>query len=156
MTLDEKRQALLDELSPFDDPRDRFQYIIDRAQATEGLDEEFKISSLLIEGCTSHLWMYPRHENGCCHFRADADAIITKGIATLVCDFYTGATPDEVIETDTNFLTQVGITQHLSPNRRNGLSNLVAKIRAFAEFIKNPPPPPETTEESPPLPSPDP
>jgi cysteine desulfuration protein SufE len=142
MTLAEKRRTLLAELSPFDDPRDRFQYIIDRAKTAPGLDESFKISPLLIEGCTSNLWMYPRALHGLCHFEADADSLITKGVATLVCEFYTGATPDEVLTTDTNFLAEVGITQHLSPNRRNGLSNLVAKIRAFAEHVKTLPPEP--------------
>ncbi|MDR2863093.1 MAG: SufE family protein [Puniceicoccales bacterium] len=132
MTLDEKRQALLDELSPFEDPRERFQYIIDRAKTASGLDEQYRIPPLLIEGCTSSLWMYPEFKDGICLFGADSDAVITKGVATLVCEFYSGATPGEVLATNADFLGDVGITQHLSPNRRNGLSNLVAKIRAFA------------------------
>lgn len=135
MTLSEKRQVLLDELSPFDDPRERFQYIIDRAKTAPGLPESERLDQRLVEGCTSQLWLVPRYENGVCHFDSDADAVITKGIATLVCEFYTGATPAEVLSTNTDFLGEVGITQHLSPNRRNGLSNLVGKIRAFAESV---------------------
>ena len=132
MTIAEKRQELLDELSPFEDPHERFQYIIDRAKSAPGLTEQYKIPALLIEGCTSNLWLYPEFKNGSCAFHADADSVITKGIATLVCEFYSDSTPAEVLATEADFLGAVGITQHLSPNRRNGLSNLVAKIHAFA------------------------
>lgn len=132
MTLSEKRRSLLDELAPFDDPHERFQYIIDRAKAAPSLEECHKVPELLVKGCTSNLWMLPSHENGVCFFKADADSVISKGIATLVCEFYSGATPGEVLATEADFLGTVGITQHLSPNRRNGLSNLVSRIRAFA------------------------
>jgi cysteine desulfuration protein SufE len=134
MTLSEKQQLLLDELSPFEDPHERFQYIIDRAKAAPGLAKEFQIAELLIEGCVSQLWMLPRFENGICYYDTDSDAVIAKGIATLVCEFYSGATPAEVLAANTDFLAAAGITQHLSANRRNGLSNLVAKIHAYAEF----------------------
>ncbi|MDR2512502.1 MAG: SufE family protein [Puniceicoccales bacterium] len=132
MTLSEKRQSLLDELAPFDDPHERFRYIIDRAKTAPSLEERYKVPELLIRGCTSNLWVLPRYESGACFFQADADSIISKGIATLVCEFYSGATPGEVLGTEADFLGTVGITQHLSPNRRNGLSNLVVRIRAFA------------------------
>ena len=136
MSIAEKRQALLDELSPFEDPHERFQYIIDRAKSAPALDEQYKIPSLLIEGCTSNLWLYPELKDGVCLFHSDADSIITKGIATLVCEFYSESTPAEVLATEADFLGSVGITQHLSPNRRNGLSNLVAKIHAFAKHCQ--------------------
>lgn len=131
MTLAEKRAALIQELAPFEDPHERFQYIIDRAKGAEGLPPELRIEQLLIEGCTSNLWLYPTVRDGICRFRCDADSLITKGIATLVCELYDGATPSEVAATDAEFLAEVGITQHLSPNRRTGLANLVSKIRAF-------------------------
>ena len=131
MTLAEQRAALVAELAPFEDPHERFQYIIDRAKEAPGLPAEFKVPSLLIEGCTSNLWLHPTVEAGACRFRCDADSLITKGVATLVCELYDGATPAEVAATDADFLSEVGVTQHLSPNRRNGLSNLVGRIRAF-------------------------
>ncbi len=134
MTLAEKRQTLLDELSPFDDPHERFQYIIDRAKTAPGLTDEYKKQVFLIEGCTSNLWLYPEFNDGVCRFSSDADSVITKGIALLVCEFYDGATPAEILATNAEFLSEVGITQHLSPNRRNGLSNLVAKIQGFAKL----------------------
>lgn len=133
MNLADQRARLIAELEPFADHHERFQYVIDRAKNAPGLPVELKLDTFLIEGCTSNLWLIPTIENGVCHFRCDADSLITKGIASLVCEFYNGATAAEVAATDADFLASVGITQHLSPNRRNGLANLVGKIRAFAK-----------------------
>ena len=134
MSLADKRRALVEELSMFDDPHERFQYIIDRAKTAPTLDAKYKIESLLIEGCTSNLWMLPEYRDGLCRFAVDADSVITKGIATLVAEYYDGATAAEVAASDADFLGEVGVTQHLSPNRRNGLTNLVGKVRAFGRL----------------------
>lgn len=134
MSLAEKRRSLVDELSMFDDPHERFQYIIDRAKTAPGLDAKYKVETLLIEGCTSNLWLLPEFRDGVCRFGVDADSMITKGIAALVADYYDGATAAEVAASDADFLAEVGVTQHLSPNRRNGLTNLVGKIRAFGRL----------------------
>ena len=134
MSLADKRRALVEELSMFDDPHERFQYIIDRAKTAPTLDAKYKIESLLIEGCTSNLWMLPEYKDGVCRFGVDADSVITKGIATLVAEYYDGATAAEVAASDADFLGEVGVTQHLSPNRRNGLTNLVGKVRAFGRL----------------------
>jgi cysteine desulfuration protein SufE len=133
MGLAEKRAQLLAELEPFGDHHERFQYIIDRAKTAPALAADLKLDAFLIEGCTSNLWLVPALTDGVCRFRCDADSLITKGIATLVCELYDGATPQEVAATDAGFLAEVGVTQHLSPNRRNGLTNLVGKIRAFGQ-----------------------
>ena len=131
MNLAAKRAQLIAELEPFGDHHERFQYIIDRAKTAPGLATALKLDAFLVEGCTSNLWLLPSLENGACRFRCDADSLITKGIASLVCELYDGGSPQEVAATDANFLAEVGVTQHLSPNRRNGLTNLVGKIRAF-------------------------
>jgi len=131
MGLAEKRAQLTAELEPFGDHHERFQYIIDRAKTAPGLEAALKLDAFLVEGCTSNLWLVPSIEDGRCRFRCDADSLITKGIASLVCELYDGATPQEVASSDADFLAEVGVTQHLSPNRRNGLTNLVGKIRAF-------------------------
>ncbi|NBV79862.1 MAG: SufE family protein [Verrucomicrobia bacterium] len=133
MGLADKRAQLLAELEPFGDHHERFQYIIDRAKSAPNLEAALKLDAFLIEGCTSNLWLVPSVDQGVCRFRCDADSLITKGIASLVCELYDGASPQEVAATDANFLAEVGITQHLSPNRRNGLTNLVGKIRAFGQ-----------------------
>jgi cysteine desulfuration protein SufE len=131
MNLVERRARLVAELEPFGDHHERFQYVIDRAKSAPPLPAALKLDAFLIEGCTSNLWLVPAVEDGVCRFRCDADSLITKGVAALVCEFYDGAAPAEVAATDADFLAAVGITQHLSPNRRNGLTNLVGKIRAF-------------------------
>lgn len=136
MGLADKRAQLIAELEPFGDHHERFQYIIDRAKTAPGLEAALKLDAFLIEGCTSNLWLVPSLEAGRCRFRCDADSLITKGIATLVCELYDDATPQEVAASDANFLAEVGVTQHLSPNRRNGLTNLVSKIRAFGEAAR--------------------
>ena len=136
MSLQEKHAEIISELEPFDDPTDRFQYLIDRAKSAPAFSDSERRAEFLVEGCTSQLWLICTFENGFCKIRVDADAVITKGIATLIADYFDGATPQEISTGDANFLATVGIDQHLSPNRRNGLSNLVAKIKAFAETCK--------------------
>jgi len=133
MSIEQKRDLLIEELMPFEDHLERFAYIIDRAKDSPGLDESYKIETFLIKGCISQLWVFPRFENGKCFFQADSDASITKGTATLLCELYSGETPEEVIRVEPDFLAEVGVTQHLSPNRRNGLTGVREKIKAYAQ-----------------------
>lgn len=133
MSLKEKHDEILAELEPFEDPQDRFQYLIDRAKAAPALDATHRVPANLVEGCTSQLWLVCGFENGVCKIDIDADAVITKGIASLIRDYFDGARPEEIVADDADFLASVGIDQHLSPNRRSGLSNLVGKIHAFAK-----------------------
>lgn len=133
MSLKEKHDEILAELEPFEDVQDRFQYLIDRAKSAPALDAAQRVPANLVEGCTSQLWLVCRFEGGVCRIDVDADAVITKGIATLIRDYFDGARPEEIVSDDADFLASVGIDQHLSPNRRNGLANLVGKIHAFAK-----------------------
>lgn len=136
MSLKEKHAEIIAELEPFEDPQERFQYIIDCAKSAPELPEALRRDEFLVEGCTSQLWLVPAFENGICRFRVDADAVIAKGIALLICNYFDGASPAEILADDADFLVSVGIDQHLSPNRRNGLANLVAKIHAFAKICR--------------------
>lgn len=139
MNMDAKCEQLVEELMPFEDPLERFAYVIDRAKDAPGLEAEYKIDTFLIKGCISQLWVFPRFEDGKCYFQADSDASITKGTATLLCDLYSGEPPEEVIRVEPDFLSEVGITQHLSPNRRNGLTGVREKIKAYAQHcLSNP------------------
>ena len=123
---------------PFEDHFERFAYIIDRAKNNPPLDEAYKIDAFLIEGCLSRLWVYPEFKDGKCYFHTDSDAAITKGTSSLLCGLYSGETPEAIIGMEPNFLADVGITQHLSPNRRNGLANVRGRIKAYAELcLKN-------------------
>ena len=139
MSIDAKCEQLVEELMPFEDPLERFAYVIDRAKDAPGLEAEYKIDTFLIKGCISQLWVFPRFEDGKCYFQADSDASITKGTATLLCELYSSEPPEEVIRVEPDFLSEVGITQHLSPNRRNGLTGVREKIKAYAQHcLSNP------------------
>lgn len=137
MTLVEKRDELVEDLSIIEDPQERFAYIIDNARNLPSLDDEFLVDAFRVEGCQSQLWLVPKFENGLCYFSTDSDAVITKGVAGLLTELYSGYPPEEIIAMPPDFLAEVGITQHLTPNRRNGLSNVWNKIRAFAEHCLN-------------------
>jgi len=133
MSIEKKRDQLIEELMPFEDPLERFAYVIDRAKDAPGLEEDYKLDTFLIKGCISQLWILPKFENGNCFFQADSDASITKGTATLLCELYSGEKPEEIIRLEPDFLSEVGITQHLSPNRRNGLTGVREKIKTYAQ-----------------------
>lgn len=133
MTLEDKKAALVEEITLIPDAYERLGYIVDRGKKAEGLTEDLRIDSFKIEGCMSQLWVVPAFKEGRCHFTSESDSAIVKGIASLLCDFYSDATPEEIVKTDAEFLGEVGITQHLSPNRRNGLSRIVESIQRFAQ-----------------------
>ena len=138
MSIEDKRDELVEELMPFEDHFERFAYIIDRAKSLPPLDEAYKIDAFLIEGCISRLWIFPEFKDGKCCFSTDSDAAITKGTSALLCGLYSDETPEAIIGLEPDFLAEVGITQHLSPNRRNGLTNVRKKIKAYAELcLKN-------------------
>jgi cysteine desulfuration protein SufE len=133
MTLEQKKDALVEEITLIPDAYERLGYIVDRGKKAEGLTEDLRIDSFKIEGCMSQLWVVPAYKEGLCSFKSESDSAIVKGIASLLCDFYSEATPDDIRRTDADFLSEVGITQHLSPNRRNGLSRIVESIQHFAK-----------------------
>ena len=134
MSIEEKRDQIVEELIPFEDHLERLTYVIDRAKDNPGLDDEYKIDTFLIKGCVSQLWVFPSFVDGKCHYQADSEASITKGTASLLCDLYSGESPADIISLEPDFLSDVGITQHLSPNRRNGLTGVREKIKAYAQM----------------------
>tara|TARA_B110000093_G_scaffold100376_1_gene107890 strand:- start:12237 stop:12656 length:420 start_codon:yes stop_codon:yes gene_type:complete len=133
MTLKEKQDSLVEEITLIPDAYERLGYIVDRGKKAKGLTEDLRIDSFKIEGCMSQLWVVPSFKDGLCSFRSESDSAIVKGIAELLCNFYSDAQPKEIIAADAEFLGEVGITQHLSPNRRNGLSRIVESIQRFAK-----------------------
>ena len=132
MTLAEKKSELIDDLSLLPSAQDRLMYVVDRAKKTPPLRPELRTAETRVEGCLSNLWFIPEFRDGKCYFQVDADSHIVRGIAIVLAEFYSGHTPAEILQNDPAFLSTVGITQHLSPNRRNGLSRLWDKIRTFA------------------------
>lgn len=133
MNLQAKKEKLIEDLSIIEDPQERFVFVMDLGKKEQPLDPQYKIDTFLIEGCVSALWVYPTFKDGKCYFQTDADSLITRGIAALVSDFYSDNPPADIVAEDASFLADVGITQHLSTNRRNGLSNLCKRIRDYAQ-----------------------
>ena len=132
MTLAEKRDALLHQLTAIKNSQERFAHLIAEGRRQPSLEAHFKTEAFRVEGCLARLWLVPEFREGCCYFRADSDSAIVKGVASVLCDFYSGHVPEEIVTIDPSFFEKVGITQHLTPNRRNSLSKVWEKIRGFA------------------------
>jgi len=132
MALQEKRQRLVDDMSFLPDRFERFTYIVDYGKDREQLSEDVRTDTFRVEGCQSQLWLVPEFRDGLCFFKADSDSAIVKGIATIICDYYSGETPETILEGDVDFLQEVGVDQHLSSNRRNGLGKVDERIKRFA------------------------
>jgi cysteine desulfuration protein SufE len=132
MALDEKRQRLIDDMSFLPDRFERFTYIVDYGKDRESLPESLRTDTFRVEGCQSQLWLVPEFHDGVCAFKADSDSAIVKGIATIICDYYTDETPEAILGGNVDFLQEVGVDQHLSSNRRNGLGKVDERIKRFA------------------------
>lgn len=133
MSPQERSREIVEMLSFIEDKDEKLQFVIDKGKGTPALEAKFQTDTFRIEGCVSNLWLVPEFQNGRVFFRADADAVITKGIAALLVEVYSDSTPQDILALDPEFLAEAGITQHLTPNRRNGLSNVCAKIMDFAK-----------------------
>lgn len=138
MTLLEKKEQVTTVLSKIKDPQERFAYVIDLGKRQPPLNPELKVEAHRIQGCLAKLWLVAECRNGKCSFRTDGDSLIVRAIASMLCDFYSGHTPDEILSVDPSFLAGVGITQHLSANRRNALSRVWDRIREFALAHRGP------------------
>jgi cysteine desulfuration protein SufE len=132
MGLDEKRQRLIDDMSYLPDRFERFTYIVDYGKDRESLPESLRMDTFRVEGCQSQLWLVPEFHDGVCSFKADSDSAIVKGIASIICDFYSDETPETILGGNVDFLKEVGVDQHLSSNRRNGLGKVDERIKRFA------------------------
>ena len=133
MSLQEKRQALLDDLMVLPDAEERFTYLLQKARKYPPMDTGLKTPGRLLPGCVSQLWLQPEFRDGRIWFQMDADALISKGIAAVVCGFYQGETPADILAVEPDFLAEAGLTQVLSANRSNALASLRRRIKAFAE-----------------------
>ena len=133
MTIQHKRDQLIQRLSAIKGFHDRFARIVEEGKRRPPLEPALRVDRYKVDGCLSNLWFIPEFRDGKCYFILDADSLIVKSIAGLLCDLYSGFSPEEILSLDPGFLAVVGITQHLSPNRRNSLSRIWEKIRGFAE-----------------------
>jgi len=132
MTIKEIQQEIIDEFSMFDDWMDRYEYIIDLGKSLPIINDKFKLDENLIKGCQSKVWLYSELENETIKYSADSDAILTKGIAALLLRVYSGQKPADILTTETNFIDEIGLKEHLSPTRANGLVSMIKQIKLYA------------------------
>lgn len=132
MTINEIQDEIIEEFSEFTEWMDKYQMLIDLGNDLEGLDAEYKNEQNLIDGCQSRVWLQCDIKDGKLVFTADSDALITKGIIALLIRVVSGHTPKEILDTDLYFIERIGLHQHLSPTRSNGLLSMVKKIKAYA------------------------
>lgn len=137
MTIDEKQEEIIDEFSGIDDWMDRYGYIIDLGNSLPAIDEKYKTPDHLIEGCQSRVWLNADYKDGKVHYTADSDAIIVKGIISLLISVLSDHTPDEILSSDLHFIDAIGLSEHLSPTRSNGLLSMVKQMRMYALALKS-------------------
>ena len=132
MSIPEIEQTIIDEFAAFDEWLDKYAYIIDLGKECPVIDEKDKTESNLIKGCQSRVWLSCEHRDGRLWFRADSDAVITKGIISLLIRVLNGQTPRDILAADLHFIDQIGLKEHLSPTRSNGLTSMVKQIKMYA------------------------
>ncbi len=136
MTINERQDEIIDEFQGFDDWMDKYQLLIDLGNEQEPLDERYKTESNLIDGCQSRVWLQADYEDGKIHFQAESDALIVKGIVTLLIRVLSDTTPQEILDADLYFIDRIGLKEHLSPTRSNGLVAMVKQMRMYALAFK--------------------
>ena len=135
-TIKEIQDEIIAEFNDFDDWLDRYQLLIDLGGEQEPLPEEYKTDNNLIEGCQSRVWLQADYVDGKVHFRAESDAMIVKGIVALLIKVYSGHTPDEILGCEPYFVEAIGLKEHLSPTRSNGLLAMIKQMRLYALAFK--------------------
>ena len=132
MTINEIQDEIIEEFSGFDDWMDKYQLLIDLGNEQEPMDEKYKTEQNLIDGCQSRVWLQADLVDGKIHFSAESDALIVKGIVALLIRVLSDQTPQDILDADLYFIEQIGLKEHLSPTRSNGLLAMVKQIKMYA------------------------
>lgn len=132
MTINELQDNVIDEFSAFDDWMDKYALLIDLGNSLPPLEEKYKTESNLIEGCQSRVWLQADYQDGKIIFKGESDAVIVKGIVSLLIQILSDHTPQEILDTDLYFIEKIGLKEHLSPTRSNGLVAMVKQMRLYA------------------------
>lgn len=136
MTIEQVQQDIIEEFSVYTDWMDKYGYLIELGNELQDLDSKEKTDQNLIKGCQSRVWLVAEFKNGKINFRGESDAVIVKGLVALLLRAVSGRTPDELIENELHFIDDLGLKQHLSPTRSNGLLAMVKQIRLYAVAYK--------------------
>ncbi len=132
MTIDEIQNEIVEEFSGFEDWMDKYAYLIELGNELVPIDPKYKIESNLIRGCQSRVWLHQEFTDGIIRFEAESDALIVKGLVALLLRIYSGRTPHEILASEPRFIDDIGLRQHLSPTRSNGLLAMVKQMKLYA------------------------
>ncbi len=132
MTIKEIQEDIVDEFSMFEDWEERYQYMIDLGKTLPLIDEQYKTKDNIIKGCQSKVWVHAKMNDEKVVFTADSDAIITKGIIAILIRVFSNQSPKDIIEADTTFIDDIGLKEHLSPTRANGLVSMIKQLKMYA------------------------
>jgi len=131
-TIQEIQADIIDEFSMFDDWMQRYEYMIDLGKSLPLINEQYKTDEYIIKGCQSKVWVHADMKDGHIEFTADSDAIITKGIIAILIRTFSGQAPSAIMDADTSFIDEIGLKEHLSPTRANGLVSMIKQIKLYA------------------------
>ena len=137
LTINELQDEIIEEFSTFDDWMDKYQMLIDLGNDLAPLDEQYKTAQNMIDGCQSRVWLQCDYVDGKLHFQAESDALIVKGIIALLIRVLNDHTPQEILDADLYFIDQIGLKDHLSPTRSNGLLAMVKQMRMYAVAFRS-------------------
>lgn len=132
MKIKEIQEEIVDEFAMFDDWDERYQYVIDLGKSLPVIDEKYKTEENIIKGCQSKVWLHGEKKDGKVVFTADSDAILTKGIIAVLIRVFSNQEPSDILEADTAFIDEIGLKEHLSPTRANGLVSMIKQIKMYA------------------------
>ena len=132
----EIESQIISEFDMLDDWMDKYNYLIELGKSVPMIDARYKTKNNLISGCQSRVWLHASYDNGLISFTADSDAVITKGIVSLLIRVLDGQTPDDILQADLGFVEKIGLREHLSPTRSNGLTSMIKQIKLFAMAYK--------------------
>lgn len=132
MSIKEIQEEIVEEFSMFDDWMQRYEYIIELGKSLPLINEQFKTDDNIIKGCQSKVWVHAEEQGGNVVFTADSDAILTKGIIAILVRTFSNQSPKAILESDTDFIDEIGLKEHLSPTRANGLVSMIKQIKMYA------------------------
>ena len=132
MTIKEIQEEIIDEFNLFDDWMERYEYLIELGKSLPIIDQQYKLDENIIKGCQSKVWLYSEMNNTKINFTADSDAILTKGLVALLLRVFSNQTPEDILMADTLFIDQIGLKEHLSLTRANGLVSMLKQIKLYA------------------------
>ena len=132
MTIEEIQQEIISDFAVYEDWMDKYTYLIELGNELEPIDAAYKVDQNLIRGCQSRVWLQQRLEGGILYFDAESDALIVKGLVALLMKVFSGRTPKEILDAEPYFIDEIGLKQHLSPTRSNGLMAMVKQIKLYA------------------------